>query len=191
MSEEQLQILLPDLIKMNRRSQEALYHGISPSLLGMCCRYIQDIYLAEEVMLNSLLQIYTQIAQYRNEGSLKGWMKRICLNQCISQLRKKEKLDMTSIAFDLTQDYAEIMDENTSPYDMEVLEQAINSLPLGCKIIFSLYAIEGYSVAEISSLMDCSHGNVKSQLSYARKRLSAYLIQHHPDYKPKKNHLNY
>jgi RNA polymerase sigma-70 factor (ECF subfamily) len=191
MSEEQLQILLPELVNRNCKSQEALFHGMSPILLGICCRYIPDRHHAEEVMVNVLLQIFTQIPQFRNEGSLKGWMKRICVNTCITQLRKKEKIDTASLGNDTELEFAEVIEENISPYDMELLENALNSLPVGCKVIFSLFAIEGYSIAEIASLLECSQGNVKSQLSYARKLLSAYLIKYHPEYVPKKVQLNY
>jgi len=191
MSEEQLQILLPDLVQKNRKSQEALYHGMSPVLLGICCRYIQDRHIAEETMVNTLLQVFTHIPQYKGEGSLRGWMKRICVNTCISQLRKKEKIDISSIDHDTDSEYLAVTDRNMSPHDMELLDNALNSLPLGCKVVFSLFAIEGYTVAEIADMLECSQGNVKSQVSYARKLLSAYLLKHHPEYMPKKVQLNY
>jgi RNA polymerase sigma-70 factor (ECF subfamily) len=137
--------------------------------------------LAEEVMLSGFLKVFTHLKDYKNEGSFEGWIRRIMVNQSISELRKSKKL--------LFQDEAQL--ENSIEHvayietELEVAEiqKLIDVLPNGYKTVFVLYVVEGYKHSEIAELLKISESTSKSQLFKARKMLQEMVT--------KQNNLSY
>ncbi|MFC7356778.1 RNA polymerase sigma factor [Jejudonia soesokkakensis] len=163
--------LIAKASKGNRRAQHDLFELFSPKMLSVCRQYVKDVDLAEEVMLTGFLKVFTHLKSYKAEGSFEGWIRRIMVNESISELRKSKKLQFN--------DAAEI--ENSIEHvayietEMEVAEiqKIIDRLPEGYKTVFVLYAVEGYKHSEIAELLQISEGTSKSQLSKARKLLQS------------------
>lgn len=165
--------LIKACLKGERLAHRELYEQFSGKFLAICLRYIKDHDLAQDVLVEGFMKIFDNLAQYKNEGSFEGWMKRIMVTQALLTLRKNKKLRME---VDLD-GQNEVIDFNPALFDSgaEDLLQVIAALPLGYRTVFNLYAIEGYSHKEISEMLSISENTSKSQLSRARSMLQQKL----------------
>ncbi len=155
--------------KGNRHSQHDLYQLFAPKMLSVCRQYLKHNDLAEEVMLNGFYKVFTKLESYSDQGSFEGWIRRIMVNESISELRRQKKLyfkDESVIENSL--EHATSID---TEFAVEEIQKVIDSLPEGYKTVFVLYAVEGYKHSEIAELLQISEGTSKSQLSKARKML--------------------
>jgi len=157
----------------DRNVQHQLYEFFAPKMLGVCRQYIKDTSVAEEIMLNGFFKVFTQIKSFKNEGSFEGWIRRIMVRESISFLRKKKQihfLDEDKIG--QTTEHATYIE---SPLDIAYIQELIDALPEGYKLVFMMYAIEGYKHSEIASELEISESTSKSQLFKARKMLKKKL----------------
>lgn len=161
--------LIKKASQQNREAQQQLFALFSPKMLGVCRQYVKDIHHAEELMLSGFLKVFTKLDTFKSEGSFEGWIRRIMVNTCISYLRKKNPIQLTDEEY-LFNDSATESLENTSVEDIQKL---IDQLPEGYKMVFNLYAIEGFKHAEIAQKLQISESTSKSQLFKARKCLQA------------------
>ncbi|MFC2109860.1 RNA polymerase sigma factor [Bacteroidota bacterium] len=167
------QRLIKKAQQQNRAAQQTLYEKHSPKMLGVCRQYVKDMHHAEELMLSGFLKVFTNIHKYENKGSFEGWIRRIMINTCISYLRKHNPI----ILVDDEQIFKteEIINiENTGEKELQKL---IDQLPEGYKLVFNLYAIEGYKHSEIAEKLAISESTSKSQLFKARKWLQKHYIK--------------
>lgn len=166
--------LIKKAIQNNRTAQQRLYYLHAPKMLSVCRYYIKDVQFAEEAMLNGFLKVFTNLNRFENKGSFEGWIRRIMIRESISFLRKQKNIEFVT-------EPVEIKDTvvNTSYSDMDVAEiqDLIDTLPDGYKIVFVMYAIEGYKHQEIATLLNISEGTSKSQLFKARKILQKKIIK--------------
>src|SRR5690606_9659528 len=165
--------IIKGCIKGDRKAQQHLYDDYCGRFLAICLRYIKDRDLAEDVMIEGFMKIFEKLAQFEKKGSFEGWMKKVMVRDALMALRKNKKL-MLEVTLD-TQD--EIQGHHYEFKDMEAEElmEMIHELPLGYRTVFNLYAVEGYSHAEISGLLGISENTSKSQLSRARGLLKQKL----------------
>lgn len=165
--------LIARALQNDRRAQQELFQQFSPKMLGVCRRYLKSDDLAEEVMLSGFLKIFTHLADFKSEGSFEGWMRRIMINESISQLRKDKKLKFISESeIENMVEYSTSMDTALEAADIQKL---IDGLPDGYKTVFVLYVVEGYKHSEIAELLQISENTSKSQLFKARKLLQNKL----------------
>ncbi len=142
-------------------------------MLGVCRQYVKDMHHAEELMLTGFLKVFTKLDSFKHQGSFEGWVRRIMVNTCISYLRKKNKLQLTDEDFVFNNNATESL-ENTSVEDIQKL---IDLLPDGYKMVFNLYAIEGFKHSGIAKELGITVGTSKSQLSKARKWLQENYVK--------------
>ena len=156
----------------NRDAQHVLYELHAPKMLSVCRYYIKDVQQAEEVLLNGFFKVFKYLKTFKNEGSFEGWVRRIMVRESISYLRQKK-----TIEFATEDDYLEHDSSNNINSNIEVAEiqQLIDSLPEGYRMVFVMYAIEGYKHQEIAELLKISEGTSKSQLFKARQMLQKKL----------------
>ncbi|AQS93241.1 RNA polymerase subunit sigma-70 [Polaribacter sp. BM10] len=159
--------LIKKAIDNNREAQKQLFEQYSPKMLGVCRQYVKDMHHAEDLMLQGFLKVFTNLHKFKHEGSFEGWIRRIMVNTCISYLRKKNLVDVSDEDFVFNDAATESL-ENTSVEDIQKL---IDKLPEGYKMVFNLFAIEGYKHSEIAKKLDISENTSKSQLFKARKLL--------------------
>lgn len=159
-------------IAHNRQAQQAIYNQFSPKMLGVCRQYMKDMQLSEDVMLTAFMKVFTNLSQFQFQGSFEGWIRRIMVNECISSLRVHKK-----IQFIEEENYFEDS-VNTIEYQFSAddIQSLIDSLPEGYRMIFNLYAIEGFKHKEIAIMLGINEGTSKSQLSHARKILQQQVI---------------
>ncbi|WP_179339731.1 RNA polymerase sigma factor [Winogradskyella ludwigii] len=156
----------------NREAQHIMYELHAPKMLSVCRYYIKDAYQAEEVMLNGFFKVFKYLKTYKHEGSFEGWIRRIMVRESISYLRQKKKIE-----FAVEDDYLDQGSSNNINTNIEVAEiqELIDSLPEGYRMVFVMYAIEGYKHNEIAELLKISEGTSKSQLFKARQMLQKKL----------------
>ncbi|WP_370276379.1 RNA polymerase sigma factor [Lutibacter sp. HS1-25] len=164
--------LIEQSLKNNRKAQKLLYDKYAPKMLSLCVYYIKDIQQSEAVMLSGFFKVFTKLSTFENNGSFEGWIRKIMVWESITYLRKKEVLFFT----DEIESYEKLIEEQVElNIAIEDLQQFINQLPEGCKVVFNLYVIEGYKHAEIAEMLKITEGTSKTQLSRARKALQKMI----------------
>jgi len=162
-------------------AQEAIYKRYARRMLGLCLRYATCREEAEDMLQDAFIKVFERIGQYRHTGSFEGWVRRIVVHTAISYYRKRARGPRQE---ELT--YAEdLPNASWQPdlLDMEALVAQIQALPDGCRTVFNLFEVEGYSHKEIAELLDISEGTSRSQLNYAKRKLQAY-VQHQSQLPP-------
>lgn len=165
--------LIKKAIANNREAQQQLFAQHSPKMLGVCRQYVKDLHHAEDLMLQGFLKVFTNLQKFKYEGSFEGWIRRIMVNTCLSYLRKKNVIDLSDEDYVFNDAATESL-ENTSVEDIQKL---IDLLPEGYKMVFNLFAIEGYKHSEIAKELGISESTSKSQLFKARKLLQQNYIK--------------
>ena len=160
--------LIQKASKNNREAQHLLYELHATKMLSICRFYIKDVHQAEEVMLNGFFKVFRYLKSFKNEGSFEGWIRRIMVREAISFLRTKKNIEFVAEDGYLEKDYFNNIKTNI---EVAEIQQVIDSLPEGYKMVFVMYAIEGYKHYEIAELLNISEGTSKSQLFKARQIL--------------------
>jgi len=158
-------------VENNRQAQQQIYGKYSSKMLGVCRQYIKDIQLAEDVMITAFMKVFTNLKNFEHKGSFEGWIRRIMVNECISYLRVQKKVKFAEDEFFVEESFNEI----DSQFTVEQIQYLIDALPDGYKMVFNLYAIEGYKHNEIAKMLGINEGTSKSQLSHARKMLQTQI----------------
>ena len=173
MTEEQM---LAGSIKNNASAQEAFYNKFSPKMLGVCYRFAKNREDAEDMLQEGFIKIFTQIHQYRNEGALEGWIRRIVVHTCINVLKKNKKF---AESVDIIHANSIHVKEDMIPSIMQAKQvvECIRMLPMGYRTVLNLYAIEGYSHKEIAGMLDIEESTSRSQYTRAKAMLEDILIK--------------
>ncbi len=164
--------LIKRAIKKNREAQHVLFELYSSKMLSVCRYYIKDLQQAEEVMLNGFFKVFTHLKSYENKGSFEGWIRRIMIREAISFLRQKKRIEFSVENFEFNSDSSNNINTNI---EVAEIQRLIDSLPEGYKMVFVMYAIEGYKHQEIAALLNITEGTSKSQLFKARKLLQGKI----------------
>ena len=162
-------------IKKNARAQKLLFTTYYSSLLGICMRYGKSKGEAEDILQMGMIRIFKRIGSYSGKGSFEGWMKRIIVNVAIDNFRKNSKY---YYHHDIDELNGEPYLATDIPNDLEVMDilNTIHQLPTGYRMVFNLFAIEGYSHKEISIKLGISENTSKTQLLKARRSLRKKLM---------------
>ncbi|SHF18240.1 RNA polymerase sigma factor [Chryseobacterium takakiae] len=163
---------------------QKIYINYSPKLLGICRRYIQDIYTAEDIVHDSFITAIQKNDQLNDEKALFAWLKKIVVNNALQHIRKHSKDTFISTEpseipdTSSEMDHPILEDKNIFIYDFtnEELLSSIDSLPPHHKSVFNLYFIENHSHAEISGLLGITVNTSKSHLLRAKKSIQNYLL---------------
>lgn len=170
------ELMLAGCIRNNATAQEALYNRFSPRMLGVCYRFAKNREDAEDMLQEGFIKVFTQIHQYRNEGALEGWIRRIIVHTCINILKKNKKF---SDSVDIIHASSVHVNEEVIPSIMQAKQvvECIRTLPIGYRTVLNLYAIEGYSHKEIAGMLDIEESTSRSQYTRAKAMLEEILIR--------------
>ena len=160
--------LIKKASKNNRKAQHMLYETHAPKMLSVCRYYVKDLQKAEEVMLNGFFKAFTNLSNFKNEGSFEGWLRKIMVREAISFLRQEKKIEFSVEDFEVN---PEPTNNIQSSMEVNEIQFYIDELPEGYKMVFVMYVIEGYKHHEIASLLNINEGTSKSQLYKARQLL--------------------
>lgn len=170
------ELMIAGCLKNNAAAQEALYNRFSPRMLGVCYRFAKNREDAEDMLQEGFVKIFTQMYQYRNEGALEGWIRRIVVHTCINILKKNKKFsDSVDIMYATGLHSRDEM--IPSILQAKQVVECIRLLPMGYRTVLNLYAIEGFSHKEISDLLDIEESTSRSQYTRAKSMLEEILIR--------------
>ncbi|MBW6490797.1 MAG: sigma-70 family RNA polymerase sigma factor [Lentimicrobium sp.] len=168
--------LLKDCLNGNVHAQKRLYENYSRKMFGVCLRYAPDHCMAEDLLQEGFIRVFTRLDTFRSQGSLEGWIRRIMVTTSLEMLRKKDVL-----RFSVELDNAVLLNDETDdipePADPDAVLKLIKEMPDGFRTVFNLYAIEDYKHSEIGQLLGISEGTSKSQYTRARAWLLKRLTE--------------
>ncbi len=158
-------------------AQKMLYDKFSPKMLGVCYRYMHSMQEAEDVLQETFIKVFKHLKDFKNEGSLEGWVRRITVNTALNHIKKNKR-----IAQELEIDNAHQLQSNVqvdlSNYDTKLLMDIMHKMPDGYKVIMNLFAIEGYSHKEIADQLGIAEGTSRSQFLRAKIYFKKSLEKH-------------
>ncbi len=169
-------LILQGCIKNMPSAQQQLYDMYSPKMLAVCYRYARNRDDAEDMLQEAFIKVFTQIKQYRGEGALEGWIRRIIVHTCINNLKKNKKF---SESLDLVHAQTIKAREDEAPAVMQAKQiiDCIRLLPMGYRTVLNLYAIEGLSHKEIGQLLEIEESTSRSQYTRAKVMLQDMLVR--------------
>lgn len=178
------ELLLAGCLKNNAAAQEALYNRFSPRMLGVCYRFAKNREDAEDMLQEGFIKVFTQIHQYRNEGALEGWIRRIIVHTCINNLKKNKKF---ADSLDIIHAKSIHINEELIPSIMQAKQvvECIRMLPIGYRTVLNLYAVEGYPHKDIAAMLDIEESTSRSQYTRAKAMLEEILVKKKIIQKPK------
>ena len=165
--------LIKGCTKGNRADQKALYERYCRKMIVICQRYAKTTLEAEDILQEGFIKVFANIKNFRFESSLETWITRIMINTALNHQRQKlylhpmievEKVNLT-----------EGEEISLSGFHWDDLIKLVQSLPDGCRVIFNLFAIEGYGHKEIAEMLGISEGTSKSQYNRAKSLLKAKI----------------
>lgn len=171
------QELVEGCARNERRAQEALYRRFYPEMLRMCRRYTRDEDTAMEIANNGFLRVFKKIHTFAFKGSLEGWVRRLVYHSMADYFRDNARY-LHFLVFE-ERDEA-VQERGHETFYEEDIMRAVGALPPVSQEVFRLYAIEGYSHAEIAASLSISEGTSKWHLSTARQKLREMLVALYP-----------
>lgn len=166
--------LVKDCIRERPEAQRQLYEEFSEVMLGVCYRYTKSMEDAEDVMQEGFIKVFRHIGQFKFQGELGAWIRRIMVNTSLNYLKQNKNYQSDLSFFDNAMH--PVSDENP---DVKLLARdladLIRQLPTGYQTIFNLYAVEGFSHVEIGKMLGINEGTSRSQYARARGLLITWL----------------
>jgi RNA polymerase sigma factor (sigma-70 family) len=159
--------------KKDSKAQRMLYEQFSSRMYGVCLRYSNSAADAQDTLHEGFLKIFEKISQFESRGAFEGWIRRIMVNTALEKLRNKHKI--VDLQENLTEYDSPIEHDLSENLTVQEILKMIDELSPQYKIVFNLFAIEGYTHKEISEMLNITEGTSKSNLSRARGILQEKL----------------
>ena len=167
--------LIKGCLKENRRCQQEVFRLYAGKMLSLCMRYARHRMEAEDILQDAFVKVFDNISKFEGKGSFEGWVRRIVINTALKNYRKKSNRNEhigLEHHIDIPKDptvYAQLNEEE--------LLRLVAKLPDGYRMVFNLYAIEGFSHKEIAETLNIQESTSRSQLVKARKMLQQQIIK--------------
>lgn len=173
------QKLILGCLNGQRMAQKRLYDKYVQAMYNTIVRIVGDASEAEDVLQETFVNVFRKLQSFKGESTLGAWIKRIAINQSLNAVRARKAIYFENIETSYIELEGKHINEteNSRQLDMKEIHHAIKELPEGCRVIFSLYLLEGYQHQEIAEILNVSESTSKSQYQRARKLLQAALKQ--------------
>lgn len=166
--------LVKDCLRGKQEAQKKLYDLFAASMHSICYRYTKSVTDAEDVLQEGFVRVFNNLHQYRNDGELGAWIRRIMVNTALTYLKQNKRYsgDLSYEEMNLHPVSAE-----NPAINLQVKELAdlIRQLPTGCQAIFNLHAVEGYTHVEIGEILGIHEGTSRSQYARARSIMITWI----------------
>lgn len=169
--------LIKGCIANDRDCQKEMFRRFAPTMLTVCRRYARHYAEAEDMMQDGFVKVYKNLDRFRNEGSFEGWVRRIMVNTALKYYRKSS-FKKELIGMDYMPEKSDDPTVLSSMAEEEILA-VISGLPDGYRMVFNMYAIEGFSHREIARELNIKESTSRSQLVKARKMLQDKILKLH------------
>ncbi len=162
-------------LKGDREAQHKLFKTYSGLMFSICRRYTNNIHEAEDMLQEGFIRVFNYLHSFEKSGSFEGWMKKIFINNALRSISKK------SFSHEMN-GYEQLPDEAVEPsiisrLSEEKILELIAKLPEGYRMVFNLYALEGYSHKEIAEMLGTKESTSRSQLVKARRMLQDMFLE--------------
>lgn len=153
-----------------------LYVRYSKAMYNTCLRMLNNVAEAEDVLQESFIEAFKNLERFEHRTSFGGWLKQICINRSINQL-KKRKIDWVDMEKTAVYDHADEkeIDEMEITMQVESVKKAIMKLPDGYRTVLNLYLLEGYDHEEISEILHVAESTTRTQYMRAKQKLLQLL----------------
>jgi RNA polymerase sigma-70 factor (ECF subfamily) len=168
--------LIDKCLENDPRAQEVLYSRYSRRMYGVCLRFARNTLEADDILQEGFIKVFSFLKDFRQEGSLEGWIRRTIVNTAINYYNSKQN-EWNETSIEKAQTFSSDTEDALSKISAADLLTLIHELPEGYRMVFNLYVIEGYNHQEIAEMLKISENTSKSQLSRARMALQDRLIQ--------------
>lgn len=165
---QEINRIIRGCIKGNRRDQELLYRRYSSRLYAACLQYSGNDEEARDILQEGFIKVFENLINFKFEGSFEGWMRRIMVNTALEKYRSRHNLYRVDDIDSIEEPEYEPDNQDYAGLEAADLLDIIRELPPKYRMVFNLYAIEGYSHKEIGELVNISEGTSKSNLARAR-----------------------
>jgi RNA polymerase sigma factor (sigma-70 family) len=169
------QKLVKDCLREKPAAQRQLYNHFAGTMLGICYRYTKSTADAEDVLQEGFIKVFKNLHQFKSEGELGGWIRRIMVTTAINYLKRNVRYQSELV---FTDDHLHVVSANDHPevrMSAKELAELIRQLPPGYQTIFNLHAVEGFSHVEIGEMMGIHEGTSRSQYARARALLITWM----------------
>jgi RNA polymerase sigma factor (sigma-70 family) len=163
--------IIAGCITGNRNCQSDLYNLFSPKMMIVCLRYSKNLEEAEEILQDGFIRVFKFISQFKNQGSLEGWIRKIMVNCALQKLRSQSSLRPLVLLHsdEMGNDFFEdTIIDNITGKEMLTMVQALSP---AYRMVFNLYHFEGYKHREIAEMLGIEEGTSKSNLAQAKRIL--------------------
>ena len=172
---EDFKNIIEDCVSGNVRAQETLYNLLAPKMFGVCLRYSKDYTEAEDSLQEGFIRVFTYLKNFRHEGSLEGWVRRIMVNVSLEKFRKQNV--MYTVEDISIYDSKHSSNDTIEKITADELIELIQELPPRYRMVFNLFVMEDMSHKEISEMMQISEGTSKSNLARGREILKRKVTE--------------
>lgn len=171
------ELLIDGCRNNDRKAQKKLYELYFGKMFSICKRYTKREEEALDVLNNGFYKVFKNIAQFKNQGSFEGWIKRIIINTALDFIKQNKNYNQHIIP---NTEYLDIYNgetENTATtnYNVQEIMMMVNQLPPMAKAVFNMYAIDGYTHKEIGDMLQISEVTSRTYLHAARQKLKLML----------------
>ncbi|HBG42153.1 MAG TPA: RNA polymerase [Porphyromonadaceae bacterium] len=156
-------------------ARKTVYEQYAPTMMALCCRYVSDYDDAQDVLQEGFLTVFTQIGQYSGKGPFGAWIRKIFVNTALEFIRKRKRLKEKEVRLDYIEDQPakqSVLDDISA----DELMQCIAELPDTYRMVFNLFAIEGYKHQEIAGMLGIPESTSRSHFFRARQLLQQKII---------------
>ena len=167
--------LIEGCVKKDSQCQKEVFQRFAGKMLAVCMRYTRHRMEAEDIVQEAFIKVFDNIEKFHFKGSFEGWIRRIVINTALKKFNKKS-FQNEDIGIEAHHDHS-IDPEIYNALSVEEIMNIISKLPDGYKIVFNLYAIEGYNHKEIADLLGIQESTSRSQLVKARKMLQKLVLK--------------
>ena len=165
--------LIKRCMKEDQDAQLVLYNKYVQAMYNIVIRIHPNSMDVEDILQESFVKVFRNLSSFSGDATLGAWIKRIVINTCLNFLRKNKRLNF--IQLEPGADHIEEKEERAPAVDMATIHHAIKKLPEGCRVIFSLYLLEGYQHKEIAKILEITESTSKSQYHRAKRLLRQQL----------------
>lgn len=176
------QKLVQQCLNQRPEAQKLLYERFAGPMLGVCYRYTKSMTDAEDVLQEGFIKVFRNLRQFRAEGELGGWIRRIMVTTALNYLKKNARYQ-GELAFENESLHPVSNDNPEVTMDAKELAGLIRQLPAGYQTIFNLHAVEGYSHVDIGQMLGIHEGTSRSQYARARALLIHWIKLNNTDHK--------
>ena len=159
--------LIKPCLQNNQRAQKILFDTHSPRLMGVCLRYANNRAEAQDMLQDGFIKIFQKLDSFSGDGAFGGWMHRLVVNTCLDRIRKNKKMGFTVEIENESADWS-VQEDALSQLRTKELLDLIQQLPEGYRLVFNMFAIEGYGHKEIAVKLDIAESTSKSQFRKAK-----------------------